>query len=149
MIGDVHSNALALNTVLNAAAQERVDALLITGDLVGYYFSARAVINLLAPWEKFVVRGNHEEMLARLRREPASGGEIRRRYGSGLDIVLAQLSEREVDQLCNLPHPLSLELDGRKILLCHGSPEDLDRYVYPDSDLGGWPTARWTPSIWW
>ena len=40
-----------------------------------------------------------------------------------------------LDELCGLPHPLSLELDGRRILLCHGAPHDPDFYLYPDSDL--------------
>lgn len=137
LLGDIHANELALAAVLTAATACHVDALLVTGDLVGYYFAPAAVLEMLSPWKKYVVRGNHEDMLRRGRSDPGALAEVRRRYGSGIEIALVQLSPDQVEALCALPHPLALELGGRKILLCHGSPEDLDRYVYPDSDLGG------------
>lgn len=137
LLGDIHANDLALEAVLKAAAAYHVDALIVTGDLVGYYFAPAAVLEMLSPWNKYVVRGNHEDMLRRGRSDPDFLADVRRRYGSGIEIALVQLSPDQVEALCTLPHPLALELGGRKILLCHGSPEDLDRYVYPDSDLGG------------
>ena len=135
LLGDIHANAAALTAVLEAATKARVDALLVTGDLVGYYFSPKAVLELLQPWQKYLVRGNHEEMLDRSRVDPDALAEVGRRYGSGVAVAIEQLSAAEVEALCSLPHPLPLELDGRKILLCHGAPHDVDCYVYPDSDL--------------
>lgn len=135
LLGDIHANRLALGVVLDAAAKENVDALLITGDLVGYYFSPKAILDLLQSWQRYMVRGNHEEMLCRGRQDPGTLAAVRMRYGSGIDEALAQLSGAELDVLCGLPHPLPLEFDGRKILLCHGAPHEIDCYVYPDSDL--------------
>lgn len=133
LIGDIHGNSLALKEVLNSAKEQDVQLLLITGDLVGYYFAPDKVLELLSPWEKYMVRGNHEDMLAKVRGAPDLLPGIEMKYGSGLSVALECLSEAQLDFLCELPHPMEVELEGRKILLCHGSPWNNDTYVYPDA----------------
>ena len=133
LLGDVHGNATALEAVLGAAAKMGADHLLVTGDLVGYYFSPAKVLELLEPWSRHVVRGNHENMLLASLATPDSLVSINRRYGSGIQVASEQLSKKQVEALCSLPHPLSIEIDGCRILLCHGSPWDIDQYIYPDT----------------
>lgn len=133
-IGDIHGNSAALRAVLDSAARANVDALLVTGDMVGYYFDPAGALDLLEPWQRFAVRGNHEDLLADARRDPQHLAAIDRKYGSGLRAALDALSPQKLDSLCTLPHPLELVLDGKRILLCHGSPWDNDCYVYPDAD---------------
>ena len=48
-------------------------------------------------------------------------------------MAIEQIDTPQLDDLCALPHPLELVVDGCKILLCHGTPWDNDRYVYPDA----------------
>jgi len=134
LLGDIHGNAAALRAVLESASAERVDALLVTGDLVGYYFDAQGVLDLLAPWRKYVVRGNHEDMLAAAREDRSALPSIERKYGSGVRVALETLSGEALDALCSLPHPLEIDADGARMLLCHGAPWDNDVYVYPDAD---------------
>ncbi|MEW6165095.1 MAG: metallophosphoesterase family protein [Pseudomonadota bacterium] len=134
LIGDIHGNDRALAAVLEAASAAHVDRLLVTGDLVGYYFAPGQVLDLLGEWDRDVVRGNHEEMLAAARSNAAYLAKVGARYGSGVRIALEQLDAKQLDGLCSLPHPLELELDGVRILLCHGAPWDLDQYIYPDAE---------------
>jgi putative phosphoesterase len=134
LLGDIHGNAAALRAVLESASAERVDALLVTGDLVGYYFDAQGVLDLLARWRKYMVRGNHEDMLAAARAGLGALPSIERKYGSGVRVALETLSGEAVEALCSLPHPLEIDADGTRILLCHGTPWDNDVYVYPDAD---------------
>jgi putative phosphoesterase len=133
LLGDIHGNDDALRSVLAAAASSGVDELFITGDLVGYYFAPREVLGLLQPWRRHVVRGNHEDMLNDARSDQGFLAQVDARYGSGLRTAIEQLNEEQLDELCSLPHPLELEIDGCRILLCHGAPWDNDRYVYPDA----------------
>jgi len=135
LLGDVHGNDSALSAVLRAAAKAKVDKLLVTGDLVGYYFSPREVLHLLNDWDCYIVSGNHEVMLAQSRSNPDYLAEISKRYGSGLQVALEQLDSQQLDWLCSLPHPLELDFDGVRILVCHGSPWDINSYLYPDSDI--------------
>lgn len=135
MLGDIHGNASALRSVLLAAKQQQVEALLITGDLIGYYFEPLEVLKLLEPWSKYIVKGNHEKMLDACAREPALLSEVRKKYGPGIDIALKELKLNQINYLSNLPHPLDVLIDNVNFRLCHGSPVDLNRYLYPDVDL--------------
>jgi putative phosphoesterase len=136
LLGDIHGNDLALEAVLTAAHVQKADELLVTGDLVGYYFAPRKVIELLSSWKRYVVRGNHEDMLEKARKYPYLLGDIDKKYGCGLRIALDDLTVGQLDYLCSLSHPLVINVGQRKILLCHGAPEDLNQYVYPDDNLG-------------
>lgn len=133
LMGDIHGNDSALQAVLAAAASSGVEKLLITGDLVGYYYAPLNVLEQLQSWDRHVVRGNHEDMLITARSDPEFLTQVDARYGTGLRTAIEQLSEQQIDELCSLPHPLELMIDGCRILLCHGAPWDNDCYVYPDA----------------
>lgn len=133
LLGDIHGNHLALQAVLLAASSSGVEKLLVTGDLVGYYYAPLQVLELLRPWDRHVVRGNHENMLNTARTDSAFLAQVDARYGTGLRIAIEQLGEQQLDALCNLSHPLELVIDGCRIILCHGAPWDNDQYVYPDA----------------
>jgi putative phosphoesterase len=133
LAGDIHGNAGALRAMLDVATRENIEKLLITGDLVGYYFSPLEVVELLDEWDVEVACGNHEVMLKIARNDPKYLVDVDAKYGSGLRVALEQLSAERLDDLCRLQHPLRLEIDGIRILLCHGSPWDLDQYIYPDA----------------
>jgi putative phosphoesterase len=133
LLGDIHGNSFALAAVLAAARAARVEKLLITGDFVGYYFWPREVMDMLRDWDIAAVRGNHEDMLVEALSAPASLEKINTDYGSGLNVAIETLTPAQLDWLCQLPHPRSFEFDGRSLLLCHGSPWDVNQYVYPDA----------------
>lgn len=133
LLGDIHGNDFALQAVLAAAASSGVEKLLITGDLVGYYYAPLNVLEQLQPWDRHVVRGNHEDMLNTARSDPEFLAQMDARYGTGLRTAIEQLGMRQLDELCNLPHPLELNIDGCRILLCHGAPWNIDQYVYSDA----------------
>ena len=135
ILGDIHGNKDALNAVLKAAKLCNVEQLLITGDLVGYYPFAKDVLTLLSTWDIEIVRGNHEEMLHKSITDKVYLEEITAKYGTGLLVSIAELSVQEIDYLVNLPHPLLLNIEHKKIMLAHGSPINVNAYLYPDSDL--------------
>lgn len=133
ILGDIHGNHLALAAVLSSAREKEIQKLLITGDIVGYYFWPREVLELLNDWDFEMVRGNHEDML----RQSLSDGNFLKqvdvRYGQGIRRAIEVLNTSQLDWLTSLPHPMKIEIDGCRILLCHGSPWDLNQYVYPDA----------------
>lgn len=133
LLGDVHGNDLALEAVLCSAKQRGVERLLITGDLVGYYFAPQRVLELLSGWNVSIVRGNHEDMLQSARIDPSLMSVYERQYGSGLRVAVEVLSDTQLDFLASLPRTLELVLGPYRILLCHGAPWDTDQYVYPDA----------------
>jgi putative phosphoesterase len=133
VLADIHGNSLALAAVLIAAKEACVDELLIVGDLVGYYFHPDIVMELLHPWVKQVISGNHEIHLAQAKKSISILSDYEKKYGTGLRQALVKLSGEDLNFLTTLPTSLVIERDGCKILMCHGSPWDVDQYIYPDS----------------
>ena len=131
LLSDIHANEVALAAVLREAQVQGAEQLLCCGDFVGYYHAPDAMLALLDDWRWQGIRGNHEEMLGRW-----LGGmdrdAIHARYGSGLAMA-AQMPEPARARLLELPPRADIEIDGRKVLLCHGSAWDPDHYVYPDA----------------
>ena len=134
---DIHANASAFRAVLKSVRSKNIDALMIAGDLIGYYFEPKAVLSLVQTFKKpvYLVRGNHEELLLKAKKSSVQLKEISAKYGPGINIALDQLSDSEVEWVANLPHPLLIEEHHCSILLCHGSPFSVDEYVYPDSPV--------------
>ena len=137
VLSDIHSNYLALKSVLSAVSSIGVDAIIIAGDLVGYYFDPKPVLQLIRSHPKpiYIVRGNHEDMLARACLSTEELERITSQYGPGIEIALRQLSDSDIEWLTKLPHPLEITDFDRSILLCHGSPRAIDEYVYPDTSF--------------
>lgn len=133
LLGDIHGNDLALQAVLASVRTENIDLLLVSGDLVGYYFAPDKVMEMLRPWKKHMIRGNHEDMLASARNNQDQLLRIDRSYGCGIRLALEKLSAAEVDELTALPRSLEIEFGSFRVCLCHGAPWDTDQYVYPDA----------------
>lgn len=133
LLADIHGNGPALTAALEAARAQGVERLLCCGDLVGYYYEPGRCLDLLGQWDVECVRGNHENMLSRLMKEPSLDDGFRQRFGSGLSVAARALTPRQLAYLAELPAQRTITIDGKTILLCHGAPWDTDEYVYPES----------------
>ena len=60
VLGDIHGNLTALETVLAAIERERVDQILSVGDVVGYGAAPSECIAKLQDFSALVVMGNHD-----------------------------------------------------------------------------------------
>ncbi len=132
-LADIHANLSALQAVLGVARSRNVERLLLLGDYVGYYYESEEVLQELLAWPHAAVRGNHERMLFEGWESEEIACQQRERYGVGLDVARATLSPASLMWLKALPDRLSVDLDGIALELCHGSPFDPDKYVYPDT----------------
>jgi putative phosphoesterase len=119
--------------VLAEVIRHKINQLLITGDLVGYYFHSKEVFDLLFMHTSTFVRGNHENMLQKSRYNRDELKWIEPKYGSGLRSALETLAPRQLNMIENMPSRAFLNVEGCKILLCHGTPSDPEAYLYPDA----------------
>jgi putative phosphoesterase len=133
VLADIHGNAGALRATLVEARKSGVEHLIVLGDLIGYYYAAREVLEQLREWTFVAIRGNHERMLADALKCDKSMQTYRERYGSALDLAATTLEPQDIDWLIGLPDRASVELGGIALELCHGSPRDPDEYIYPDA----------------
>jgi predicted phosphodiesterase len=129
ILSDIHANLQALDTVLAAASTRRYDRVIVLGDLVGYGGDPDAVVERIRSLGPFaIVRGNHDKVAAGLE---DSGGfnAIARRAASW---TRQSLSAENQAYLTQLPAgPLTV---NETVLICHGSPEDEDLYIFNDRD---------------
>ena len=129
IISDVHANLEALQAVRRKLALEGFDKMICLGDFVGYNPDPAPCIIILKDEISYAVRGNHDKAVADL---------IDLNYFNyhAREAVLwtrQRLLTSELDFLRNLAHgPI---LVNEKILICHGSPEDEDRYLITNRDI--------------
>lgn len=136
LLSDIHANGPAMRAVRRAVELTGVDALLVSGDSVGYYYWPGEVLAHLSELDAQVIRGNHEDMLLRVLSEGPAPDTVRQRLGSAGLSCLAELSPADLDRLSGWPATLTLSTDEGRVLMCHGSPGDPVRYVYPDTSDG-------------
>ena len=60
ILGDIHGNLAALETVLDCISRERIDQVISVGDVVGYGAAPRECIALVREAGAVVVMGNHD-----------------------------------------------------------------------------------------
>jgi predicted phosphodiesterase len=121
ILGDIHANLAALETVLAALARERVDALYHVGDVVGYCADFGPVIERLQKEGVQGVVGNHELMVLgamdpETANEPARSAAIHTRE---------QISEGHRAYLAGLP----LRRDEGDAVFFHAFPDRAEGYI--------------------
>lgn len=134
VLADIHGNEYALKAVLEELQKAGINELLLLGDYVGYYYSARKILELIRQWDFKAIKGNHEKLLFRAIVSPSFLEEITVKYGSGHKSALELLPESDLAFLRALPEHLEFSVNNLNILMCHGAPWDPDEYVYPDVD---------------
>lgn len=136
IFSDIHSNSVALTKVIQDANKYNIDLFCVLGDIIGYYYNPRKVLNILKKISNIeMIQGNHERMLRQSIKDERLSKTIMSKYGSGIQYAKTYLGKSDIKKLISLPEKKELCMDGLKILLCHGSPFKKDFYIYPDSDL--------------
>jgi len=134
ILADIHANIHALEVVLADCRNEEVEHFIVAGDLIGYYYWPRSVVQLLMHDTRFTcIRGNHEDILAEILHNPKAAEHYRQKYGSGYDICRETLCDDELQWLLHLPAKTELKLGGAHFSVHHGSPAAADEYIYPDT----------------
>ena len=127
IISDIHGNLSALDAV-----REESDMVFCLGDIVNYGPHPNACIKRVQELTDKVVRGNHDNAIGR-NVDCGCSAKYKELSDAGKIFTNAVLDKREKDFLGNLPVTLSIELEGIKFLLSHGSPSgDFYKYLKPD-----------------
>lgn len=120
VLGDVHGNREALAAVLAFFNRRGVARVLCTGDIVGYNADPDACAALLRARGALAVTGNHD--LISVRRLGFARCSQPAEYA--LRRTRRRLARDTADYLAALP---AQRLAGERILLVHGSVEDVER----------------------
>ena len=128
VLSDIHSNAVALKSVLSRLADANVDRYICAGDVIGYYSLPNESISLLKEVDPLTVRGNHDDGV--MSETPSSFNYYAKR---ALDWNRRQLTEESLQYLKRLPPTIRTTIGGSDILIAHGSPRNpINEYIYEE-----------------
>ena len=120
IISDIHADYDALTVALDALVAHEVDKIVCLGDVAEKGLNGDACDDLLHRWLIPCVRGNHDELA------------LVNQTQTGDDPRWHDLDPATLAYLRALPLSRYGVYDGCRILMCHGSPNDLWEYLHPD-----------------
>lgn len=133
IFSDVHSNFHALTKVLEDIENQGIKDLFCLGDLVGYGPHPNEVIELIRSRNIPTIMGNYDEGIG------FEKGDCGCAYTSWEEIKNGNVSIEWTTQntsrenkkfLKGLLDKIDLEIEGKKLLLVHGSPRRINEYLY-------------------
>ena len=132
ILSDLHANYEATKLVLESVEKQNVDKIFVLGDIVGYNFDIKKVIEELKKYKDKmeIIKGNHEQMLEDLFLKSIPYDKSK--YGNALEKTINEIDTKEIISLCSLPEEIYFRIDSLNILLTHGIPGDNQKYIYPD-----------------
>lgn len=133
VISDVHGNMQGLEAVLGDIRRRGVDIIWCGGDLVGYGANPNEVIDLVRRLGIPTVMGNYDESIGYDR--PTCGCDYAdpAAHERGIQSVMwtrAHTTPENKAFLRSLPHCLQRDFAGHKVALVHGSPVQLNEYLF-------------------
>lgn len=135
VIGDVHANLPALQAVLDDIAAIGCDATWCVGDVVGRGPHPNEVVEELRRLQIPTVQGNWDEAVGMEREQSgslwaSSADEDRGR--TSLEWTVRVMDQEHRAWLRQLPATLRTTVEGRSVLLFHGTPLKRNEYLWTD-----------------
>src|SRR2546427_11214460 len=133
VLGGIYSNYRALKVALSDVQRRGVDGVCCLGDLGAFGPYPDRAYPLLRAASVLCIQGNYDNSLA--------GGlaDCQCGYTDPRDNYFARISYRYTNEntspeskewMGTLPHQLRLEVEGHRLLLCHGSPRQMNEFVW-------------------
>jgi predicted phosphodiesterase len=133
LFGGVYSNYLALEAAIHDARRRGVTAIYCLGDLGAFGPFPDRVFPLLRENEVECVQGNYDDSVGNELpdcqcgySDPRDNEFAQRSY----DYTLAHTSPENRCWLRGLPQQIRLQIDSRRVLLCHGSPRRTNEFLW-------------------
>lgn len=139
VFSDVHANLPAMDVVRDHIATGGYDGVYCLGDIGGYASqpneAQQAVMAMACP----TILGNYDEGVG------FNLGDCGCHYVKPFDIEMSNVSflwtrehtsEANKSWLRTLPRDMRLDVEGRRVLLCHGSPRSTTEYLFENRSEG-------------
>ena len=135
IFADVHGNLAAFENIYRELKKERCDMHLFLGDICGYYYRQKEIIDMLVDMPHLeAITGNHDLLFLKSLGKKNAMRRYTEIYGLSFEFLKESITPRHLDFLRDLPGEFFWEEQG--IAAFHGSPWDpIEEYVYPDSPL--------------
>ena len=135
---DIHSNIYALRAVLKEVDQEHVDMIVCGGDLVGYGPNPNEVIETISERNIQTVLGNYDEGIGFNKDDCGCEYLTQKDQEIGhlsLEWTKKYVSDENKAFLRGLPRQIRWEIEGKQVMLVHGSPRRINEYIFENRPL--------------
>jgi len=135
VVSDIHANAYAIDALILDERFNACESYFCCGDIFGYYYSFSRAIEFIKKYKIKCIQGNHDQYLINnIQSGTLPNDKFEKKYGKALSYTQNIIEKNDIDFIKALPLQRDIELPFSKSgLLCHGSPFDINEYVYPDS----------------
>ncbi|HKQ58394.1 MAG TPA: metallophosphoesterase family protein [Candidatus Eisenbacteria bacterium] len=133
VFGGVYSNHVALHAVFDDIAGRGADLAWCVGDLGGFGPHPDRSAGMLRASGLPMLRGNYDDAIGHERDDCACGYSDPRDLAfaqRSYDYTVARTSAEHKRWMRGLPEQLRLEIGGRRVLLCHGSPRRVNEFLW-------------------
>jgi predicted phosphodiesterase len=133
LFGGIYSNHLALAEAIADARQRNIDACYCLGDLGAFGPHPDRIFPLLESAGVVTMAGNYDDSLAKGLDDCQCGYTDPRdnRFAQlSYDYTFRNTSGVNKSWMATLPVEIRLELDGKRVLLCHGSPRRQNEFLW-------------------
>ncbi len=132
VFSDIHGNLQGAEAVLSDIEKRGADLVWCGGDLVGYGANPGEVVDLIRSRGIPTIMGNYDDGIGYFRIacgcDYADEAAMERGQQS-IAWTKGHTSEQQRAYLRNLPYRLHREIEGRQVVLVHGSPSRLNEYL--------------------
>ncbi len=125
IFSDIHGNQYTFREFIKQINQIDYDMLIFCGDIFGYYYGQKEIIDKLSELKNLVwIIGNHDKYAVNVYSKIEDPIKYIENYGHSYDQILADCRSDQIDRIRRLPDYFILQLLGKKIGVFHGTPED-------------------------
>lgn len=134
VLSDIHANFQALETVMEDIKKEKCEKVLCLGDIAMAGPQPRIVIDYIRNQNNWIViQGNTDNMIGNF--GPEIFNNVKKVFpimANALADDILIIEDDKKNYLAKLPPQKSIELEGVKILMVHGSPRRNDENIMPN-----------------
>jgi predicted phosphodiesterase len=133
LVGGVYSNHLALAALLEDAPRRGAGRIYCLGDLGAFGPHPDKIFPLLRDAHIRVVQGNYDNSIGNNLADCQCGyTDAQDNYFARLsyDYTFRQTAPANKTWMRDLPNEIRIELNGRRVLLCHGSPRKMNEFLW-------------------
>lgn len=131
LIADIHGNLPALEAVLADARAHRTEQIWNLGDFLGYTPFPNDVIRVLQEQKAVSIIGNYDQKVLQFPKKKKDWKDTKRPDKfSAFEWNSQNLSETSQAYLRDLPEQRTLTVGEVSVMLCHGSPDDINEHLF-------------------
>lgn len=131
IISDIHANSVALEEIIKDAKKNNVDEFVFLGDQVNDLPFGNETLQIVRNLSDKVLKGNKEQYIIELEDENYYWNN--QQFKNNI-FLHNELSKENICYIRNLPLSMSLEYEGVKILIAHGSPTSVTEFIHKYDD---------------